>query len=346
MEQLPKFTISIPTFNSEKFLPACLESIAAQDYPKELVEVIVSDGGSKDNSVSIAKEYGALVYENKRKLGEEGTKIAARFASGELFVVFAADNGLVGKDWLRRVAMLFIKHKELSCVWGRMIAGPQDPPIMRYYELIQSEPLAHFLNQNLKFYLRKSEKQDPNSLSYNLFSVDPRKPLCWGANGIVYRLAMARDIFLNEHYIGDNELFQYMVEAGHNKVAYSSELNIYHHTIISVWHWVRKWKRNYTEIFLKTRHERRIDWFYFGNFRVKMVFWLFYSLLLVFSGLHAIYLAMRERSVYWLYHPLLCFLQSVTYIFWTLVLPEGRRSLIEQIFKNQLKGGCYCAAKV
>lgn len=332
----PKFSISLPVFNSAGYLEECLKTIYGQDYPEELIEVLTVDGGSTDGTLDIARKYNARIFDNPRKLGEYGMQIAARNATGDLLIMFAADNGLAGNDWLKKVAAIFTKHPDLSCLWGKMIASASDPPIMNYYELIQSEPLARFLNRNLGFYLKKVKTEQLDTLKYKIFKADPKRPLCWGANGIIYRLSNVRDLFSGDKYIGDNEVFQYMLEEGHNLIAYSSDLKIYHHTVNSVWQWVKKWKRNYTQIFLKTRRQRRIDWFYYGHFKLKMFFWLIYSLIPIFSIAHSLYLMVRQRNIYWLYHPLMCFLQTSTYIYWTLVLPEGRKALIDHIFSKEV----------
>ncbi|UCD15415.1 MAG: hypothetical protein JSV34_06795, partial [Candidatus Omnitrophota bacterium] len=235
------------------------------------------------------------------------------------------------------VADIFSKEDDLSCLWGEMVASRDDPPVVRYYELIKSEPLAHFLNKNTQAYLRKAEEKEVKAVKYKTFRADPKKPLCWGANGIVYRLSNVRELFLGQDYIGDNEVFQYMVEKGRSLVAYSYDIRIYHHTVDSIWHWVKKWKRNYAGVFLKTRHQRRIDWFYYGNFRLKMFFWLIYSMIPVFSGMHSIYLMIRSRNIYWLYHPLMSFLQTSTYLYWTFALPEGRKNFIEHLRSKRIK---------
>jgi len=331
MQPNPKFSISIPVYNSSVYLERCLKTIANQDYPQELIEILIVDAGSTDNTLDIAKKYTNRIFSNPERLGEYGMKIAVENATGDLLILFAADNGLAGTSWLKDAASVFLAHQELSCLWATMVASQDDPGIMKYYELIQSEPLAQFLNKNLKYYLRYSKEEKFNNRKYKIFRADPERPLCWGANGIVYRLADVKDIFFREGYIGDNEVFQYMLESGRTVVAYSYELPIYHHTVTSVWHWVKKWKRNYTQIFLKTRRQRRIDWFYYGNFRLKMLFWLFYSLFPVFSVLHTFYLALRDKNVYWFYHPLMCFLQTITYLFWTFVLPEGRKTLCDHL---------------
>jgi len=57
---LPLVSVIIPTYNSERTLGKCLESIVNQTYPH--IEIIVVDGGSKDNTVNIAKKYGARVF--------------------------------------------------------------------------------------------------------------------------------------------------------------------------------------------------------------------------------------------------------------------------------------------
>lgn len=55
MKTNPLVTITIPTLNSEKSLPLCLDAIKKQTYRN--IEVILVDGNSTDNTVSIAKKY-------------------------------------------------------------------------------------------------------------------------------------------------------------------------------------------------------------------------------------------------------------------------------------------------
>lgn len=52
-----KISVALATFNEEKNIRSCLDSV------KDLVdEIVIVDGGSKDKTPNIAKEYGAKVF--------------------------------------------------------------------------------------------------------------------------------------------------------------------------------------------------------------------------------------------------------------------------------------------
>ena len=62
----PLVSVVIPTYNSERTLPACLTSIRKQTYKN--LEVIVVDSYSKDNTVEIARRFKARVLRTKGAL--------------------------------------------------------------------------------------------------------------------------------------------------------------------------------------------------------------------------------------------------------------------------------------
>src|SRR5919108_5716122 len=67
MDTTPLVSLIVPTLNAEHLIEACLRSIATQTYNN--IEVIVVDGFSLDNTVTIAQRY-ARVY----KYGPDQTK--------------------------------------------------------------------------------------------------------------------------------------------------------------------------------------------------------------------------------------------------------------------------------
>lgn len=50
-------SIICPTYNEEKYIANCIDSILASDYPKDLMEVLFVDGRSTDKTRSIIRSY-------------------------------------------------------------------------------------------------------------------------------------------------------------------------------------------------------------------------------------------------------------------------------------------------
>jgi cellulose synthase/poly-beta-1,6-N-acetylglucosamine synthase-like glycosyltransferase len=57
MNNLPFVSIIIPCRNEEGFIGKCLDSLIANDYPKDKMEIIVVDGASTDKTKEILKNY-------------------------------------------------------------------------------------------------------------------------------------------------------------------------------------------------------------------------------------------------------------------------------------------------
>lgn len=87
-------SIIIPALNEEKYIENCLKSIKSQDYDGKY-ETIVSDGGSKDRTVSIARKYADKVIIAERKGIAAGRNIGAGVARGDVLIFLDADTVLV-----------------------------------------------------------------------------------------------------------------------------------------------------------------------------------------------------------------------------------------------------------
>jgi glycosyltransferase involved in cell wall biosynthesis len=98
---LPKVSFIIPTLNSAGVLPGCLAAIRRQDYPKELIEIVIPDGGSTDATREIAKSFGAIVIENPDRVAESGKRTALERIKGEIVVFVDSDNELTHADFVR-----------------------------------------------------------------------------------------------------------------------------------------------------------------------------------------------------------------------------------------------------
>src|SRR6266536_4673227 len=65
----PLVTIVTPSFNQGSFIRATIESVLSQDYP--LVEYIIMDGGSTDETASVVKDYASrLTFISEKDRGQ------------------------------------------------------------------------------------------------------------------------------------------------------------------------------------------------------------------------------------------------------------------------------------
>ena len=54
---LPLVSIIVPCRNEEEFIGRCLDSVVANMYPKDKLEILVVDGMSEDRTRRIVKRY-------------------------------------------------------------------------------------------------------------------------------------------------------------------------------------------------------------------------------------------------------------------------------------------------
>ena len=96
------FSIIIPTYNEEEYLPVLLDSIKEQDFTD--YEIIVADANSEDSTREIAEEYGCIVVDGG--LPAVGRNNGAKVAKGELLLFLDSDLQLT-EDYLGNVLYEF-----------------------------------------------------------------------------------------------------------------------------------------------------------------------------------------------------------------------------------------------
>lgn len=86
-------SIIVPTYNEEKYIAKCIESIIDQEYEKNQLEVIFVDGMSNDDTVKIIQEYQSLfpkgyikILKNPKRQVQYALNIGIRKAEGEYII--------------------------------------------------------------------------------------------------------------------------------------------------------------------------------------------------------------------------------------------------------------------
>ena len=119
----PKISVIIPTHNSEKTIENCVQSIVAQNFPRNEYEIIVVDDGSKDNTVKLAKLVGAdNVIVTKPCFQGAARNIGVKNSRGN-FLGFLDSDCTARKGWLESISNELETNKAIG---GPVLNGNSD----------------------------------------------------------------------------------------------------------------------------------------------------------------------------------------------------------------------------
>ncbi|MCX6326025.1 MAG: glycosyltransferase [Bacteroidia bacterium] len=96
--------------NEEKNLPHLLKCISDQEYPKNILEVIIVDDNSTDSTFEIpsgfAESGNIFAIHNKGKGKKQAIRTGINASSGSLIITTDADC-LMGSNWIRTIAAFY-----------------------------------------------------------------------------------------------------------------------------------------------------------------------------------------------------------------------------------------------
>jgi len=315
-------TVVIPTFNSAPTIRQCLESLLKQNYPMKMVEILVVDDESTDNTVEIAKEYPVRILVNGYRNIEIGKSIGLRSAKGELVLFMDSDVILTSSRTLLRLVEPFLRHPELvgsTAAWFHYDRHESLPD--RYSSLFGvHDPLAFYLKVGDRFMwienkwhlLGKAEDQG------DYFLVEFGEGAMPTIGGTLF--LARRDLLLKtEHdpYFFHMDSFHQLIQMGFSKFCYVKDSFIHQHST-NVWTSMRKLRRN-CNLYLIQRSSRKFTWVRdlreLGRVALLMV-------LLVKPMLDSTSGYRKLQDVAWFFNPLVCeitvLVYGLSYVLWKL----------------------------
>jgi len=121
----PRVSIIVASYNSADTIQECLQSLLAQDYPKDHIEILVMDGVSKDNTVQIAEQLGIKVISinfNAPAAYNYAQKIVQHSILG-----FVDSDAKVEPEWLKKLVR-YIDEPAVAGVSGSIETWNQTNP--------------------------------------------------------------------------------------------------------------------------------------------------------------------------------------------------------------------------
>jgi len=116
----PSVSIVVVNYNGAHHLPACLDSLAALDYPRERYEVIVVDNGSTDGSLDLVRDrypWVRLLAQDENLGFAEGNNLAARSSTAEVIALLNNDMA-AEQEWLSELVRAYDPTAGYRCVAG------------------------------------------------------------------------------------------------------------------------------------------------------------------------------------------------------------------------------------
>jgi glycosyltransferase involved in cell wall biosynthesis len=136
----PSVSVILPTYNRSDVGRRTIERFLAQDYPHELMEILVADNSS-DDTPDMVRELAAgadlpvrLVSSDERLPAVKRNQ-ALRLAVGDL-VVFMNDDVWVGPDFVAAHVAAHVRHPGPVAVVGHVDQSPLMPrtPFVEWYQ--------------------------------------------------------------------------------------------------------------------------------------------------------------------------------------------------------------------
>lgn len=129
-------SVFIPTFNGEKYIGECINAVLHQELPQGYsLEFIITDSGSRDNTVEVIKQYGDSIEFSTIPNSEFGhgktRQKAAEMAKGEFILFLSQDATPSHYRWIINMIEPFFISDKVGCVFGRQIPRPFAVPTIK-----------------------------------------------------------------------------------------------------------------------------------------------------------------------------------------------------------------------
>lgn len=323
MKSLPSISIVTCAYNCNiSRFTKVLESIQMQDYPTEKVEHLVMDGGSENETIALAKEFGCRVYSNPslRDYAEERASLGIIKSKHELIIFLEDDNIIPSKNWFREMVKPFQENQNIICTFSAYNTYEKNMSLTTKYCALFGIP------DPTLYYLKKSEKIRMDQTQYDKGVILTENPDYWtvkftdetlptiGDNGHMFRKSVIDTVNTDPKRYIHVDAFQELLENGYDTygVVKNSIIHVASPTLNRLiaqrvgmkktFYDGRRGKRKYLTMNWDSAKDRR-------NLLLFIIFSL--TFLEPFFESFRGYLKIRDSA--WFLHPFACFLMVIGY---------------------------------
>ncbi len=298
MKSQPSIDVIIPALNEGRNLAACLDAVFRQEYPRERFRVTVVDGGSKDDTREIARGYGCRVLDNPEVLAEPGVHIGIENSRSDLCCILAVDNLIANrKNFFLKMTRPFVERGVAGAF--PLVDYREDEPAVNKYISFRAEPFSEFI------YGDACNSRTFGRVYPTIFSGADYEIYGFSSEGFPL-LALAQGFIIDRARFRRQEDARHddilpildMIRAG-GEIAYVPSARIYHHQIMSLRSFARKFR---WRIANNLRSERTGGTRRRKGYRRRQFLWLAYSATLILPLLFSGYRMLTTKKWFYAYH--------------------------------------------
>ena len=141
-----RFSVVVPTYQRPRQLAACLEALAALDYPLDRYEVIVVDDGSSQPPEDVVRGFRHRLDVSLLSRPHGGPALARNSGAAQArgdWLAFTDDDCAPARDWLRLLAARLTQAPDCA-VGGRVVNSLSANPYSTASQLVVSWLYAYY----------------------------------------------------------------------------------------------------------------------------------------------------------------------------------------------------------
>lgn len=316
--ELPVVSIMIATFNSSKLLKRTLEAIRNQTYPQEKIEILIMDGGSSDNTLEMAEEFGCKILINTKTDPINAKILGYENATGDYLMTIDHDEVLTNARAIEHRVAAFKENPDCKAAIGSGYLRPSDYSKLSQYISDFGDPFSLFIynfpkchgfqEKKLRKYYHVDDHKTYMVVDFHSTNKQPLFELACGSNMLdlnYFRALIGND--LDTQLLG--HLFFMMLEDDHAKVIVMKHDPLAHYSAdaIKAYYPKLKWRICNNVHFQdvqsagfsgRTAYQKSIKY--------KSLLFVPYTVSTIIPFLHGVCLALSRRNSIYLMHVIFC----------------------------------------
>jgi glycosyltransferase involved in cell wall biosynthesis len=199
-EFYPKVSVIVPVKNGATHIRELLDSLMQVDYDRDMLEIIVVDGNSTDNTREIVSQYPVKLLLEERPGLNAARNTGIKNSNGEI-VAFTDADCILPKNWVSKIVNNF-RDSQVACVGGNVVG---------YYNSF----LSHYSDESFLPVMRIFKKREV------LDSVKPPQKYPAGCNMALKKDALKKVGLFDEgikYGFDEDELVERICRVGYKMV--------------------------------------------------------------------------------------------------------------------------------